>query len=541
MTDSASCAVALIAQFCAQGVTDLVLAPGSRSAPLALAAVAADARGELRLHVRIDERSAGFLALGLAKGSGRCVPVVTTSGTAVGNLLPAVMEAHHAGVPLLVVSADRPLELVGFGANQTTDQQRLFGGFVRYQAQVEAAASPQSWTAQAARAVLAAVGAASRNPGPAHLNVALSVPLVGESTPLPPSVHEVIHTGPGRALPTRLSAGHRTIVVCGDASPAEGAVARQVAEAGGAPLVAEPSSNARRGPNAVRCGRLLLGGHLAAQVQRVLVFGRPTLSRPVSALLSRPDVDIVVVGAGPQLPDPGRRVHRFVGAVELPPGDPDWLDTWQRADRACGDRVDAVLVAQQAVSGPQVAATVAAAVGSGAWLLGSSNPIRDADLAPLSAAAGPVFANRGLAGIDGTLATAFGIALARKEPLTVLCGDLTFLHDANALAIGPTEPTPDVRIVVADDSGGSIFATLEYGQERFAGVFERVFATDPGVDVVALARGYGVPARRVESLEALAEVVASPVRGVEVVAVSVDREHRRGLMEALNACAFPIM
>ncbi|MFZ1383805.1 MAG: thiamine pyrophosphate-binding protein, partial [Propionicimonas sp.] len=181
------------------------------------------------------------------------------------------------------------------------------------------------------------------------------------------------------------------------------------------------------------------------------------------------------------------------------------------------------------------------AVGSGAWLLGSSNPIRDADLAPLSAAAGPVFANRGLAGIDGTLATAFGIALARKEPLTVLCGDLTFLHDANALAIGPTEPTPDVRIVVADDSGGSIFATLEYGQERFAGVFERVFATDPGVDVVALARGYGVPARRVESLEALAEVVASPVRGVEVVAVSVDREHRRGLMEALNACAFPIM
>ncbi|MGB7963364.1 MAG: thiamine pyrophosphate-binding protein, partial [Propionicimonas sp.] len=189
------------------------------------------------------------------------------------------------------------------------------------------------------------------------------------------------------------------------------------------------------------------------------------------------------------------------------------------------------------LSGPRVAATVAAAVGSGLWLLGSSNPIRDADLAPILDQPGEVFANRGLAGIDGTLATAFGIALARSRPLTVLCGDLTFLHDAGALAIGPGEPIPDVRVVVADDSGGSIFSTLEYGQERFSNVFERVFATDPGVDVAALARGYGVAARRVESAEALADALASPVRGIEVVAASVDREHRRRLDEELKACA----
>lgn len=536
MTESASCAVALIAQFCAQGVTDLVLSPGSRSAPLALAGVAAEARGELRVHVRVDERSAGFLALGLAKGSRRCVPVVTTSGTAVGNLLPAVMEAHHAGVPLLVVSADRPLELVGFGVNQTTDQRGLFDSFVRFRAQVESAASPISWTAQAARAVLAAEGAASRDPGPAHLNVALNAPLVVAATPPPPSVHEVVHAALRPAVPTLLPTGPRTVVVCGDASPEAGQAARQAAEAGGVPLLAEPSSNARSGPNALRCGRLLLGGSLAEQVQRVVVFGRPTLSRPVMALLSRDNVEVVVVGPGPRLPDPGRRARLFAAAVDLAPGDPDWLAAWRAADGACGERVDAVLAASPPLSGPRVAATVAAAVGSGLWLLGSSNPIRDADLAPIQDRPGEVFANRGLAGIDGTLATAFGIALARAAQLTVLCGDLTFLHDAGALAIGPREPIPDVRVVVADDTGGSIFATLEYGDQRFSDVFERVFATNPGVDVAALALGYGVAARRVESAETLAEALAAPVRGIEVVAVRVDRERRRRLDEELKAC-----
>lgn len=536
MTESASCAVAVIAQLCAQGVTDLVLSPGSRSAPLALAAVAAEARGELRLHVRVDERSAGFLALGLAKGSRRCVPVVTTSGTAVGNLLPAVMEAHHAGVPLLVVSADRPLELVGFGVNQTTDQRGLFDSFVRFRAQVESAASPISWTAQAARAVLAAEGSASRDPGPAHLNVALTAPLVGAATPPPPSVREVVHAASRPAVPTLLPKGPRTVVVCGDASPEAGQAARETAEAGGVPLLAEPSSNARSGPNALRCGRLLLGGALAGQVQRVVVFGRPTLSRPVMALLSRDDVEVVVVGPGPRLPDPGRRARQFAATVDLALGEADWLAAWRAADRSCGERVDAVLAASPRLSGQRVAATVAAAVGSGLWLLGSSNPIRDADLAPIQDRPGEVFANRGLAGIDGTLATAFGIALARAAPLTVLCGDLTFLHDAGALAIGPREPMPDVRVVVADDTGGSIFATLEYGEQRFSDVFERVFATNPGVDVAALARGFGVAARRVESAEALAEALAAPVHGIEVVAVSVDRERRRRLDEELKAC-----
>lgn len=180
---STRCATAIVAQLIAQGVTDAVLAPGSRSAPLALALARAESDRLLRLHVRYDERSAGFLALGLAKASGRPVPVITTSGTAVGNLLPAVMEAHHSGVPLLVISADRPAAMVGFGANQTTDQVGLFGGFVRWAARLASAAPAASWPAQVARACLLAADPDA--PGPVHLNVELAEPLVGDAEPRP--------------------------------------------------------------------------------------------------------------------------------------------------------------------------------------------------------------------------------------------------------------------------------------------------------------------------------------------------------------------
>lgn len=273
---SPQCAAAIVAQLLAQGVRDVVLAPGSRSAPLALALARAESSGSLRLHVRYDERSAGFLALGLAKGGGVPVAVVTTSGTAVGNLLPAVMEAHHAQVPLVVMSADRPAALVGFGANQTTDQARLFEPFVRWSARVSSGAPAASWTAQAAKACLIAAGSASRHPGPVHLNVELAEPLVGDSDE--PVVRPVRQPAAAGAEPVTLPAGPRTLLICGDASPAVGAVVARLARAAGLPLVAEPSSNARCA--ALRTGRLLLAGALADQVERVVVFGtRPCHAR----------------------------------------------------------------------------------------------------------------------------------------------------------------------------------------------------------------------------------------------------------------------
>ncbi|MCA0296458.1 MAG: 2-succinyl-5-enolpyruvyl-6-hydroxy-3-cyclohexene-1-carboxylic-acid synthase [Actinobacteria bacterium] len=537
MSDSIACARAVVGQLLAQGVTDLVLAPGSRSAPLALVAAAAADAGQLRLHVRVDERGAGFLALGLAKASGRCVPVVTTSGTAVGNLLPAVMEAAHAGVPVLVVSADRPAALVGSGANQTTEQSDLFGGFARHRARVSSTAPSPSWAAQVARAVLAAEGALTRRPGPAHVNVELSVPLVpADGAVEAPVVGTPVRAGAGTApAPVDLPGTPRTLVVCGDASPAVGRAARRFAEHAGLPLLAEPSSNARGGPNALAAGRLVLAGSLGGQVARVIVFGRPTLSRPVTMLLSRADLELVVVADSPDYLDPGWRASLVTGAVQVAPGPTDWLDDWRAADGAASARVAAVR-GTGALAGPELARLVVAAVASdGVLVLGNSNPVRDADLAPVRTDAPPVYANRGLAGIDGTIATATGIALATGAPTTLLCGDLTFGHDAGSLAIGPGEPRPDLRIVVADDRGGSIFATLEYGQERFAAGFERVFATPTGVDAAALAAGYGVPSRRLTDADAVAAALAAPVRGIEVLVVDVDRADRARLERDLTA------
>ncbi|MFT4109260.1 2-succinyl-5-enolpyruvyl-6-hydroxy-3-cyclohexene-1-carboxylic-acid synthase [Propionicimonas sp.] len=528
MSESVACAQVVLGQLLAQGVTDLVLAPGSRSAPLALVADAAAREGLLRLHVRVDERGAGFLALGLAKASGRCVPVVTTSGTAVGNLLPSVMEAHHSGVALLVLSADRPAALVGTAANQTTEQSDLFGAFARYRARLSSTAPAPAWAAHAARAVLAAEGALSGHPGPAHLNLEFGLPLVPVAGPVAAPIPglRVDGSGAGPAAAVVLAGTPRTLVVCGDAGPRVGRAALELAEAANLPVVAEPSSNARVGANAMATGRLLLAGGLAGRVERVLVFGRPNLSRPVTALLSREDVEVVVVG-GEDYPDPGWRARVVASAVAIEPGPPGWLAEWRAADVELSAELAARPGAPGALTGPELARIVVAAVpADGVFCLGNSNPVRDADLAPVRADQGPVFANRGLAGIDGTIATAVGVALATNAPTTLLCGDLSFVHDAGSLAIGPGEPRPALRVVVADDAGGSIFATLEYGQSRFADAFERVFATPTGLDPVAVAAGYGVPARRLSTADDLAGALAEPVTGLEVLVVDVDRSGR---------------
>lgn len=534
MSDSSRCAQVLVGQLIAQGVTDVVLAPGSRSAPLALVLDASASAGLLRLHVRVDERSAGFLALGLAKASQRCVAVVTTSGTAVGNLVPAVMEAHHAAIPLLVISADRPSWMVGFGANQTTQQSGLFDGFVNYSARVAAAAPEQSWAAHAARAALMATGATGGRPGPVQLNVEFTEPLVTQPVSAAVPLRPVL-VGP-RSAPqaVALEGTPRTLVLCGDAAPVVGRLAAEVAEAAGLPLVAEPSSNARGGATAVSTGRLLLAGPLADQVERVIVFGRPTLSRPVNALLARPGVELVIVGDRSDFVDPGWRAALVVGAVAVQPGPKPWLEAWLNADRDRSAAVAAVIAEEEPLTGPRVAAMVVASAASDAVLcLGNSNAIRDVDLVSTRMAAGSCYANRGLAGIDGTVATAVGIALAAAAPTVLLCGDLSFVHDIAGLVIGPGEPRPELRIVVADDDGGSIFATLEYGRAEFRGSFERVFATPTGLDLVALAAAYGVPAKRVRTESELSAALSEPIMGIDVIVATVDRAGRAALARRL--------
>lgn len=535
MSDSTRCAQLVVSGLLAQGVTDVVLAPGSRSAPLALSLEATARVGAVRLHVRVDERGAGFLALGLAKSSGRPVAVVTTSGTAVGNLLPAVMEAHHSAIPLLVVSADRPSWLVGFGANQTTEQTAIFTGFLSYSATVEAGAPTAAQAAQVARAVLMATGATGGRPGPAQLNVALPEPLVDGAVEPAPAVVPVTAVALADQPPVVLASGPRTVVVCGDADPGVGQAAVDLATAAGLPLIAEPSSNARRGPHAMATGRLLVAGELGRRVERVVVFGRPTLSRPVNALLSSASVEVIVVSPRPDFVDPGWRARLIVPAVTIAPGSPEWLAAWQQADAEQLRHLRTVTRDTAELTGPELARLVLASTGEGqALCLGNSNPIRDADLVPVAAQPPVVYANRGLSGIDGTLATAIGIALGAAVPTTLLCGDLSFAHDASALAIGPGEARPELRIVVADDDGGSIFATLEYGRSEYADAFERVFATPLGLDLVALSLGYGVSARRLHSAAAVDAALAEPINGLEVLVVPVDRRGRADLSATMS-------
>ena len=539
-------AVYLLTALVSGGVRDVVLAPGSRSAGLAVALYAADVAGDVRLHVRVDERTAAFLALGLAAGSRSPVAVVTTSGTAVGNLLPAVMEAAHSGRRLVVLAADRPAAMRGTGANQTTRQNGIFGVFAPcFDLGVDAGADDLE----------AAAEVATRRRGPTHLNVQLEEPLLPDAEPWWPGARARAETGPDtkpRGAGTRrpgvevLRRGKRTLVIAGDDS---GSAARILAERAGWPLLAEPTSGARVGANAIRTYRLLLSGELAQHVERVVVLGHPTLSRPVTRLISREDVEVVAApGPGGVVTDPGR-VARHLGLVptvsDAAPtaDDQDWLDSWRVADDALSARVDELVDGLPELDALHVAREVAAAVGPYATLVaGSSNPVRDLDLMTVPYPPHEhrfVVGNRGLAGIDGTVSSAVGVALGRREASRTLAllGDVTFLHDANGLVIGPGEPRPDLTLVVVNDDGGSIFATLEQGADPYAAAFERVFGTPHGVDLEALCAATHTAYTRVDTVAALRTALARAPGGIHVVEARVDRARRRATNAAITALA----
>ena len=544
MNPSTQLARVIVDELARAGVRDAVLAPGSRSAPLALALHDADSTRRIRLHVRIDERSAGFLALGLAKASRRPVPVVTTSGTAVANLHPAVLEAHHAGVPLVVLSADRPTHLRGSGANQTTDQVKIFGPAVRFFAECLPPARDVGQVvavrATVDRAVAAATGTRTSVPGPVHINVPFEEPLlpdVQEAATWPPGrEHEAPWTrvgGPPSAPPTTILPGPRTVVVAGDGA---GPPARLLAERAGWPLLAEPSSGARTGSNALVAYRLLLDHPaLGERVERVVVHGHPTLSRPVSRLLSREDVEVVVVSPTGEWPDPGARAGQVVpAAIVEHTDDPGWLADWCDADSLAQTAIEVALNAEPWLTPYEVARAISQALPPhGLLVVGSSHPIRDLDLMGVAHTVGErrrVLANRGLSGIDGTVSTAIGAALGRTSSRSFgYVGDLSFLHDSNGLLIGPDEPRPDLMVVVANDDGGSVFAVLESGHPRFSGSFERVFGTPTRADLAAVCTGAGVAHTRVDDVESLRSTLSRVPQGVEVVEVRLDRTDRRDL------------
>ncbi|MCU1410683.1 MAG: menD [Rhodoglobus sp.] len=532
-------AVALLDQFVALGVRDVVLSPGSRSQALALAAAEFERLGLLRLRVRIDERVAGFLALGLAVETRVPVLVIATSGTAVANLHPAVLEAHHSGVPIIVLSGDRPDELRGIGANQTTEQPGIFGAAVKRTWDVGAPTGEDGEQDAAADLARAAFAAASG--GPVHLNLAFREPLSAavslvepvEISPVEPvetSRKEGFDTAAGGLLnPLVISPSPHTVVVAGTGA---GPRAEEVARELGAPLLAEVASGARFGPNLVVTYRELLHEpEFGGAIERVIVFGHPTLSREVPALIQRDGVETIVVrGASADDYNPGHRVAAFADAatVEGEPGPREWPGRWVAASRALAQPEDvapdaAATAAEHAkaelaaVRAPVTRRALAEAVWRATWphdrlVLGASRLIRELDSVVVGKKI-TVHANRGLAGIDGTIATGLGIALGSEETGTtrVLLGDLALLHDVGALLFGVGEPRPRIQVIVGNDHGGTIFDGLEVAQTA-GEAFERVLLTEQLVDIEQLAAAYGWDYVRVDTRGQLDQALTASVR-----------------------------
>ncbi len=564
MNPSSALATVVVDELVRQGVREAVLCPGSRSAPFAYALQDADRAGRLRLHVRVDERSAAFLALGMAKLTRRPVPVFTTSGTAVANLHPAVLEASHGAVPLVIVSADRPPELRGTGANQTTDQGHLFGRAVRMFHELGAPENRGGqnavWRSVVARLCVAATGANGPDAGPVHLNVPLREPLVPDLASAGGWPERLdgredddpwVKIMPARRQGATITPTPRTLVLLGDLpDPGMAVEVVELALAAGWPIVAEPfGAHDRR--DLVPHGSLLLnagewlGRHLP---ERVLVIGRPTLTRAVGVLLRDPAVTVEIVSAQTNWPDPshaGSVVHSFEAvAASIPDGRQvderwarEWADAGERVAKAAGS-----IIEQSWPSGLAVAAAVLAGLPPAATLfVGSSNPARDVDLAmspSLRSGQLSVVGSRGLAGIDGCVSTAIGLALAQPgRPTYALMGDLTFLHDSNGLLIGPQEPRPDLTIVVTNDDGGGIFTLLEPGEPNRATDFERVFGTPVGASIVDVCRAHGVDHTLAETAAELGVVIEEPPDGLRIVEVPVDRSRHRDLHAELRAAA----
>lgn len=641
----------------------VLVCPGSRSAPMAYALAEAEQLGAVSLHMRIDERSAAFTALGIAMATGDPVGIVTTSGTAAGNLMPAVMEADMSGTPLVVVTADRPEALHGTGANQTTWQQGMFAGRVRDelhidqshissgQVRLEPHARDDLLAAetQAALLIRAATQATPRSaPGPVHLNIGFADPLVpvagragqnrsdpesaGVPSPgrwarkgvIPPRQREALYRAAGRSGVTAPRAGTpevsptehlgaaslidqmqasraqtestadpeaepeivRTLFVLGHAAPPD---AINLAHQLGHPMLAEPTSGARwsdLGP--VQGYRVLLqsaqgspAAELVGATQRLVVAGRPTLTRPVQRLIARGDIEVVQYAPRAEPWFDQRLPRRVVTTFEelsryAGRSDTEWSRRWESAGLRAQNAIDSVLREADEESGgerrqapdgqdePRLEPSERAAEPGGnsvrvaqfvaetvrtPLLLGSSSVIRDVDLAaaltrdPAASAPAAVYALRGLAGIDGNVSAAGGIAVASGRRATVLVGDLTFLHDVNALLSPTTERPPSLDVVVINDGGGAIFDQLEHGEvgrrPGHAEVVERLFGTPQTVDIEALADAYQHEYVYTDTLEDLRRALQHPDDrlGIRLIEVRTDRSRLRNLHERILQAA----
>ena len=498
----------IVRQIVEAGITDVVISPGSRNAPLSIAFHQASVKGLIKLHVRIDERTAAFFALGIAKASGRPVPIVCTSGTAVANYHPAVLEASHTNLPLLVLTADRPASLRKTGANQTTEQARIFGKAVRYFADVSGSVYPMELPLN------------SLQSGPVHLNIQFEEPLIGDKSDN--WLNDLTITAPkifDRKTPgTFYTKSTRGVLVIGhDRGGLSVDAVRDFADALGWPVIAEDPLTFEK---AISHASIFLTSRAIADdlvPDTVVVIGRTTLSRSINAFIKSARKEIVIDPRMATVDSDRMASQKFLQLpkVEVQPADSEYKEKWQKYSQRAAKMVGDISQWSEAL----IAREIGAAIPAGTSLfISSSRPIRDLEGFASARTGVETFANRGLAGIDGNISTALGIASQRTATVAVL-GDLGFLHDLTGLI---HNEDINLKILVINNDGGGIFSTLS--QRGVAG-FEEVFGTPHGKDLAAIASAIGVPAKTISTQAELKSELAAPIKGVSVVVITApDRE-----------------
>jgi 2-succinyl-5-enolpyruvyl-6-hydroxy-3-cyclohexene-1-carboxylate synthase len=561
-------ASAFVEELARCGVRHAVLSPGSRSTPLALALWRQPA---IEVSVLVDERSAGFFALGAAQASGLPVAVLTTSGTAAANLHPAIAEADESAIPLIVLTADRPPELRGIGAGQTIDQLKLYGAAVRWFCEVGTHEADDAgllhYRSIACRACAIARG--EPRPGPAHLNLSWREPLAPVEEPgavtatsslalegrgerpltavamAPPQADEALVV----ELAERVAAVPRGLILAGrQPDPALASLVGTLAKAAGYPILAEPTSQLR------------LGGHDRSQViwpydaiarrrpealrpDLLLRFGEMPTSKALRQWLAgEPAPREIVIDGGFGWYEPSRRAETVVRAeprgfaADLAAslaerGDRSWLDAWVAAAEAAANAIEATLAELESPTEPGVHAALARLYRDGDLVYtASSMPIRDQEAyLPAGPAAARFLANRGANGIDGLISSGIGAAAASGQPTWIVIGDLGLFHDMNGLAALNAARGP-IWIVVLNNDGGGIFEFLPQAAAIDREEFEALLGTPSGIEIERVASLHGVPYRRVERLEELD--AAPPATGI--VEICTDRHANVALHHALD-------
>ena len=570
-SDGAPDAGDVAATFCATlvdewvrcGLTDAVVAPGSRSTPMALALVRDD---RMRVHVFHDERSAAFCALGLGLATGRPALVLCTSGTAAVELHPAVVEAHQAAVPMLAVTADRPPELIGVGAPQTIEQRELYGAAARWYCEPGPPTLDGSvWWRDLARDAWHRTSGTL--PGPVHVNLAFREPLIGSPFALPPARDPLPPAVPGArwglmdedvARITSAISGRTGVIVAGvrsatgvpKAAADDADAILELAGALGWPILADGPSGVREpSPAVVSTFDAILRSRVFAASHRpevVIRFGGLLASKVTNQWLASSGAHQIAIDRFGRSPDPdGVVAHSFTSEIAmacdqivaaLPDPAPDsWTHDWQVADASAWRAIITMLSRSGDASEPAVALDVVALVpDEGTVVVSSSMPVRDVEAFAVPREGVRIFSNRGANGIDGVTSTAVGVALS-GAPTVLLTGDVAFLHDSNGL-IGAGRRDLSMVVVVVDNDGGGIFHFLPQRDELPPEQFETLFGTPHGVDIAATAEALGLPVDRVNTRAGLQAAIAGALTrgGTRVVVVRSDREANVAVHSAIS-------